>query len=178
MNILEKEIEDVIYDAITSDFNALTEHGLELVCDMYFRQFDLGEFGIADIIGVSANENKEYAKVEIIELKKDMVNAGAFFQALRYARALQIIFNDFKEVDIRIILIGKTIDLKSDACFLSDIFPNVDLFTWNIDLKLGISFEQHHGYSPSNRTRFDVIKEGIRINETLITEKNAEQNPT
>lgn len=163
MNILEKEIEDVVFDTIVNNPKALKNRGLRINTGLYYeRQMQLGEYGIADILGygtslLSGGSRCVYA--HIIEIKKEQINIGTLLQATRYARALQrIVRANLKNawLDIHISLIGKTIDTKSDFVYMADIFRNVDFYTYSIDLEQGVRFTRQEGYFLSNESLPDV----------------------
>jgi hypothetical protein len=52
MNVLEKEVEDMLWQGIIEDRELVRRKGL-VVWDnaTYYRQFDLGSYGICDIAG-------------------------------------------------------------------------------------------------------------------------------
>lgn len=134
MDFLEKDLEQVIYEA-PDDF---IFDNFEVKGKRY-RQQKIGVYGISDLIFV----NKVYSldidyinkkskildvglEISILELKKDEVNINTFVQAVRYAKGIQKFFmeREFHKFYIRILLCGKTVDLKSGFVFISDLFDN------------------------------------------------------
>ena len=127
----------------------------------YYRQFNLREYGIADIVGAVYGICGEdiYISVDIIELKKDRIDFNTFEQALKYYRGIDLLIDktlsnidiDKKRrtvrKDMNIILIGTSIDTSSNFCFLSNIFPKVHLYTMSLDIEEGILFKYHEDYT-------------------------------
>jgi hypothetical protein len=158
MNILEKELEDLLFYALTElPGDDLTERGLyRFDFYKYVRQLDLKEYGIADIVGYFIDEEQKKCFFEIYELKKENINASTFFQAIRYAKALQLIYKGYQCL-ISIKLIGKTIDSQSDFCYLPDIFSSVSLYTYSIDFHKGIFFKEEQDYVLTKTPCFDKL---------------------
>lgn len=166
MNILEKEIEQLIWSAIQEEkFDLLWEKGLPLESQAkYYRQLNLGSYGILDIASILINKI-DYPQglthyevwINIIELKKNQVNMDTFKQVLAYARYAQLIFEEYESrfpnkdfrLKLKLSLIGKTIDDKSHFCFLSSIFSNVNIYTYELDFSKGLTFNSHDSYSLS-----------------------------
>ena len=111
MQLLEKEIEDAIYNATDDELRA---HGLGGVVGegiiKRFRQLDLDEFGRADLVFIGRQHYpyRPVLKINVIELKKDKVGLEALGQALRYTYAIQSKLKErgFKDFGFRITLIG------------------------------------------------------------------------
>lgn len=162
MNILEKEIEDVLWDALNSNDVNLEERGLFLYADKWLRQFNLGEYGIPDIVGyqiIEVSEQKRNIHWSIIELKKDAITVGTFLQSLNYFKALEKLSEDFSHFEITIYLIGKSIDQNGSFCYLPDFVPEVNFITYEIDLIKGMTFKNNFGYSLSKDMNFLLAKE-------------------
>jgi hypothetical protein len=156
MNILEKEIEDLICGASNA---TLRDRGLPIK-GYKIRQVGLGNYGIADLVTVNLTKRvykhpdgtyyaDRTADICVYELKKDTINCDVLLQALRYAKGIDELLRDRNLVDdwnIRIRLIGKQIELKSGFSYLADFMDNLDIFTYNIDLEKGLRFERQIGY--------------------------------
>lgn len=152
MNILEKEIEDILFEAIKKFPDALEQHGFSYGYDHeYFRQIEIGEYGRADIIGIEVYpkfKGERLISCHVIEIKKDHISADALFQALRYCRGIQRIVKKYlnkTRVEFWISLVGKSID-ESDFVYCTDIFHNIDLYTYAIDFHKGVIFSKQYGY--------------------------------
>lgn len=153
MNILEKEIEDMIWQGLEEDRRLLVKKGLVVWSNAsYHRQVDFGSYGICDIMGLQVNpKERGYRTVNahIIEIKKEEINSATFFQALRYAKAItRLVERRLKNTTCicGITLIGKTVDTKSDFIYLPDIIYNVALYTYKLNFKLGIFFQKESEY--------------------------------
>lgn len=161
MNILEKEIEDVIWGALHNNNIELNKRGFRSSSTHFIRQFNLGEYGIADIVGYKILDDGRGIEWEIIELKKDNVDMKTFLQALSYYKALDKISNEYEWCNIEIRLIGKSIDMSSSFCYMSDFFYNVDIYTYEIDLINGIKFKSQDGYCLNKENLFSLAKENF-----------------
>lgn len=156
MRFLEKDLESIIYEASQTKEgrNLLIDRNLQLrPSGKMFRQVSLGTYGIADLVDVSI----EYAIyngsrlrslcVEIIELKRGIIDYSALGQACRYLTAIKelcqsINHKKFYECNFHITLIGSKLDVKDDDSFVflyNELRDGVDAFTYNYTLN-GISF--------------------------------------
>lgn len=168
MNVLEKEIEDMIWHGLQENRPLLRKKGLWVWENtIYLRQVDLGSYGIADLIGFNVQPKQDgfrYINVHIIEIKKEEVNSTTFFQAIRYARGItRLIEKKLKNTTCicGISLIGKTIDNKSDFVYLPDICNNVALYTYSLDFQHGITFTREFDYYARNESFANI--DNIRI---------------
>jgi len=176
MDFLEKDLEEIIY---LSDKDALSDKGLYLK-GVLKRQLKIGNYGIADLVNIykpyysrSVKIDNEYHVVhnkgiiEVIELKKDKIGVSTFFQALNYVKGIKSYLEMRGCSDLfnfKIVLIGKSVDLSSSFCYLSDLFDvhvedsyieqkcvtAVELYTYSYDLD-GIKFKEIHGYNLTNK---------------------------
>ncbi|OYY99544.1 MAG: hypothetical protein B7Y37_13720 [Sphingobacteriia bacterium 28-36-52] len=154
MNVLEKELEDILFEHIDS-FEVLYERGFEHYCQRKYRQVNLGDYGVADIIGINDFESEVHREivVNIYELKKEEISVTTFLQAIRYAKALKILLeNSIKDAEFHynIILIGKRISISSDFVYLPDFYENLHIYTYKIDFNKGIYFNKEEGYKLTN----------------------------
>lgn len=175
MNVLEKEIEDLIWHGITHDRVLLHEKGLYIHgYSHYLRQFDIGNYGRVDLAGFHVGPKVHGLRrvaIHIIEIKKDIIDVDTFLQSLRYFRGIsQLVRENFNDawVDTRITLLGKTVDKSSGFIYISDLNPNIELTTYTLDFKKGILFNSHKGYSlvdeklPSVEFLKPIVKERVR----------------
>lgn len=154
MNVLEKELEDILFEYI-DNFDVLIDKNFEHYCEKKYRQVDLGDYGIADIIGIIEFENPKYRsfQINIYELKKEEISVNTFLQAIRYAKALKLVFEKSIEdavFEYNIILVGKTVNIKSDFIYLPDFYENLHIYTYKIDFNKGIYFNKEEGYKLTN----------------------------
>jgi hypothetical protein len=120
MKFLEKDLEEIIY---TADKAELGKKGLDITGKI-FRQLNIGNYGISDLIEV--NRYGQTLCITIYELKKEVVNVSTFLQAVRYAKGVSrylTIRKPLMDIEIRICLIGKKLDLQSSFSFLESIIP-------------------------------------------------------
>jgi hypothetical protein len=128
MDFLEKNIEDIIWE---SDNIELSKRGLYLHGKM-FRQLRIGNYGVADIVTIERvnkidPNNSKFIKrglsITIYELKKSTVGISAFLQSLKYAVGIKryLEYRDFYLFDIRIVLIGKSIDTTGELKYIPDL---------------------------------------------------------
>ncbi|GAB3988031.1 hypothetical protein GCM10028807_09740 [Spirosoma daeguense] len=123
MDLLEKDLEDMVYNASKSESGRafLAERGLDIYGTL-FRQVGLGSYGIADLVTISYNPNKlpngaRECRIDIYELKKGVVTIDALGQALRYKEAIE---HFLSESPLKFIfyygihLIGDSIDWSRD----------------------------------------------------------------
>jgi len=148
MNILEKEIEDLICDCLDRDVSILRKRGLT-VYPYYIRQLELGSYGIADIVTFEKYGSTLYVK--IFELKKEIIDTNTLVQAAKYAKGIDRMLKNYNIGNHGIVysfaLIGKTIQRNGDFVFLCDML-NIDLYTYSIDMEYGVIFNKecnfHH----------------------------------
>lgn len=141
MQLLEKELEDYIFDDLESnDGLNLMVRGLTLYQSMHwFRQVDFKEYGICDILGWKRFKGEII--ICLIELKAVAIKSECFDQIYRYKTAIESILSrrniSFK---IECILIGESIETGH---FIQN---NCDLklckYTYDLN---GINFEVFKG---------------------------------
>lgn len=152
MNFLEKDLEQIIFEA---DKEELQKKGLP-VYGKLFRQLRIGSYGVADLVSFNRHQDGGYPRlsVTVYELKKEKIGISAFLQALQYVKGIEryLELRNFKfTVDFSIILIGKTIDINSSFCFLSDLIYNLsndsflNNYTYSYGLN-GLEFKAEYGY--------------------------------
>lgn len=122
MKILEKELEDAIFDATDEQ---LKLHGLSGLVDegiiRRFRQTHLGDdVGRSDLIFVTRKHLPgrfgSVLRINIIELKRGKFGCEALLQAIRYAFAVQsyMLNRNFKPFDIKITIIGEVFEATNN----------------------------------------------------------------
>lgn len=155
MEFSEKMIEDLIVDSIESgQISKLEKRGLGHVCHyhQFFRQFDLGEYGRLDLVGLKYEHaqqwrhNKKFFDINVIEIKKGEINSGSYLQAIRYCKGIEVLLEKYNmEANFHITLIGSSV-CSGDFIYLPDVVDNLTIFTICLDLDNGITFKNHHGY--------------------------------
>lgn len=154
MDVLEKEIEDIIWDCLeVYNTKVLEDRGLFVnQFASFFRQIELGSYGRADIIGVEVrpkNGGWRVIKLDVYEFKKDLIDVNTLMQAARYVTAIRRMINgSLKQVQliVSIHLIGKNINTNGDFVYLLNSIDHCYAYTYSIDLINGILFTRQYGY--------------------------------
>jgi len=145
----EKELEDYLYSF--RDKKSGPDY-LEYLCarNLIFRQVQLGNAGIADIICVILSGDplcQIEIEVIIIELKKGQINLQSLAQVSRYKVAMHNFIDSLdlkKEVQVSCVLIGS--DYGDDGAW--SVIQNCDLvktIIYNITFD-GLVLEEHEGF--------------------------------
>lgn len=163
MNILEKDIEDLVFDSLKlNKKDLLIKRGFWSLnkYEIFDRQLDLGSYGRLDMIGIGYNRHhqeigsKKTLKIGVFELKKAEINLSTYMQAARYCKGLQRLVEDqFPDyfLEFEVILIGTSIDTKAEGfIYLPDLISNLSIYTVKLDLENGITFKSESGYKLSN----------------------------
>lgn len=118
MNFLEKDLETIIWE----NYDACEQRGLAIKTATYnhgrrFRQMNLMPAGIADLVNIYYDRFYKELYIQVIECKRQVVNADTYLQAKRYAAALLDIIANAEIAHIKkhveIILIGASINTDS-----------------------------------------------------------------
>lgn len=163
MDFLEKSLEDIIFEANSDD---LFKRGLP-VRGKKFRQLKIGSYGVADLITARMQPTPFYPKkfidITIFELKKDLIDIGAFMQSIRYAKGIMSYLEKRTDlpVHIDIKLVGKRMDLNTSLIYLTDLVTHddchspingvksINFYTYQYKFD-GIFFNEHYAYSITN----------------------------
>lgn len=165
MTFLEKDLEQIIYDA---DKELLAQKGLYIKGKLK-RQVRIGNYGICDLMTHERPYYSPYYKgirkgvITVYELKQDKIGISAFLQALGYLQGIRHFLRKRKlnyNYNYKIVLIGKELDLVSTYCFLTSFINDYDLdnhidsdckflvenYTYNYGID-GIRFEEKSDFS-------------------------------
>ena len=170
MKILEKELEDAIYDATDKQ---LCQHGLSDIVEegilRRFRQTNLGEeAGRSDLIFVTRKHfsnnmrHDSLLRINIIELKREKFGCEALLQAIRYAYAIQSYMSHrkFKQYDIKVIVIGEAFEETNNFMFLPHVINRKPQYGFGEINEISVySF----GFAIGG---FNFVKSGIGIEKT------------
>ena len=167
MTFLEKDLEDIIFNAPIQE---LENRGLQIP-KLKKRQLRIGNYGIADIVGVERDLScpphldSSYLRFSIFELKQKKITITTFLQAIRYAKGITSYLAKYKDLSteeykISLCLIGQTVCM-SDFIYLADLMSNNWESSFGLDLSIytysygfdGIYFKRIKGY--------DLIKKGF-----------------
>lgn len=167
MTILESELEDLIFNKIQEgSFEELDNKGLHICAlSKYYRQFNFGSYGIADIVGlmIIRDKNAWNFHVSIYELKKDSIGPKTLCQAAKYAKAVQRMADNWNykhknkrriNLNIDIHLIGQSIE-GGGFIYLPDLIENLYLYQYKLDFD-GIYFDQKADYHLSEEKPFKM----------------------
>ncbi len=162
MEFSEKKIEDLIVNNIKSgNIEALRKRGLYGVekYDKFFRQFNLGKYGILDLVGVRYDPFMQSSgclksfNIGVIEIKKGEVNNKTFLQAIRYCKGIEVLLKHYKmTASFEICLIGTSIS-NDEFVYVNDFIDNLSVYTVQLDLEQGITFKSEHGYELTEYTK-------------------------
>lgn len=160
MNFLEKDLEDIIFQA---NNNELRNKGLGILGKKY-RQLKIGNYGIADVVTIQRGKyNKKTKKhtpliITVFELKKGDINNEAFFQAVRYIKGISQYLKGRRGCSLlyvfKVVLIGKNKPI-GDLIYLPDYVLNaqgdkfLEIYTYNYKID-GLLFDRISGYSLIN----------------------------
>ena len=151
MTFLEKELEQIIYEA---DFEALEERDLT-VFGKRMRQLRIGNYGIADIVTFERGTISPFdtaLTITVYELKQNKIDLNSLSQAIRYCKGIARYIHYWrnKEINIRfnIVLIGKEI-AGGDFIYFPDFVRDLKLLTYTYGID-GIKFKNHKEYFLTN----------------------------
>ena len=145
----EVEIEDFIWDNIAKNPMFLKKRGLKLDAGIFYRQLQLPNCGIPDLVSFYSfhEQNMTYLKISVYELKRGNVDGNALAQLLKYlsffsSNADRIADRFDMPVEFRIMgtLIGHSFD-KSVLSLHSVVEADIDFIIYQIDLENGVVFK-------------------------------------
>ncbi|GAB3278452.1 hypothetical protein GCM10027347_52870 [Larkinella harenae] len=159
MDILEKELEDMIWDAASTPEGRefLSYRGLDIEGKL-LRQVPLGKYGIADLISVEfAGREMDFTEPRVLrnvlitvwELKRGIINTEAIMQAFRYLSAVKRIVNPERayydrriHFSFRVRMAGSGLDHNTDLIYMLEHFRRqLSIFRYSFSYK-GIDFDQ------------------------------------
>lgn len=162
MTISESELEELLLeDFRDNDGQLLSSRGFETALSMmaqegstsprFISQFNLGPYGIADIVGYTRLGQKII--VELFELKIVPLTVADFDQICRYRKAILRYFERF-DIRMRMYLVGPSL---STGHYIHNCIDNLTVVTFNYNLD-GIIFESHSGGWFKTDDSFDYRK--------------------
>lgn len=163
IEISEKKLEDIIYDHLVSS----AIHGqLDAVVGDYGiisvkRQFNLGPYGIADIIAFNEPDHEGIVLCDIYELKKGIINKDALIQILRYKAGFEKYLSEHKLDDRikvgRLLLVGASISRDDFFELMPNAIEELEIYTYDIDL-YGIKMKSQNewGFPTFNFKNIDI----------------------
>lgn len=150
--ISEKELEDFIVGI--SDGQPGAEHDELFIEGRCFRQVNLDGYGIADLIFIHFDAIDRDLSVEIVELKKGVIDMKAVGQVCRYRVGVERFISKIIErhshfrrasYQVSCCLIGNGY-AQDDTRYVVDCLDGVNTYIYGIDLARGISFKHSDGW--------------------------------
>jgi len=174
MQLIEKDLEDMICLENTDE---LRKRGLNTFShEKLYRQFNLGAYGIADLVGISTTRQRGHLEVfiTIYELKKDQIGFSALGQICRYQRAFDDKLSDINaEVEITNVLIGSSIEMSSNFIYAAALIPGLICYTYTFDIT-GLNFNEQEliSFVPGNieSTGIGALR-SMDFEPAIVTEK-------
>jgi len=187
MDILENDIEDIIFD--------MFKEGSELVYNfncgegMIIRQPTLGPYGKMDLVNIVYNGKEPISygwtdtdvreirswDINIVELKRGKVGYNDLGQIARYVtgmkRYLKTLNNSKDRFNVHGILLGKNIEDAGDFVFLLDKLENISVYTYSLDYKTGIDFDESNDWFMKDEN-FSKISINNKELKKLVTDHN------
>jgi len=135
----EKELEDYICEKLEE--NKHCPIGDESV-DMYFRQLNIGAYGVADIVKISFNLSSPEICITVLELKKEKITLSTIAQVARYMTGIKHFINErYTNKSKYITVFGEVaapgICTDDDACYLSGQLDNIKIYDISCCLDTG-----------------------------------------
>ena len=147
MRFLEKDLEDIICEALKDpkSKSLLVKRGLHFLKYpiLHRRQLRIGNYGISDIIVIHRHPNfRNQIHVNVIELKKDVIDSAAVSQCSRYMKGVSR-YLDKRGIGYSLsgTLIGSNIDRRNNFVHLMHNVAQMSVFTYSYGLE-GIEFEE------------------------------------
>ncbi|GAB3324700.1 hypothetical protein GCM10027299_22080 [Larkinella ripae] len=197
MELSEKDLEDTIYNAAITDVGRLFLHQRGLAIEgKIFRQVNLGEYGIADLVtvhylgkkkaieaGTDRSSLKKTIAVTVYELKKGALGPSTLTQVHRYMRGVQVLVKAAKKEDqpkinfqilIGGVLIGDTVE-SIDFWDLTTSCPGISAYIYKFDYK-GLSFIEIKNNHITDRLPNMSILNSVKFTpRELVSTRNVEE---
>ena len=134
MDFLEKDLEQIIYEATEEQLNEF-----DFPTGIKKRQLRIGNYGIADLVyfkrvavtSFRPDDGKPVCDVvdnsglciTVCEFKKDKIGISAFLQAINYCKGISryLLKRGFESFYFNILLVGRNIDDSGSFVYLTDL---------------------------------------------------------
>lgn len=155
MDFLEKDLEDIIFDAPNEE---LRERGFCIEGEK-IRQLRIGNYGVSDIITMERPRympiypEDKFAKyaghqgkiiITIYELKKDAIDMDTFLQVIRYYKGVKSWLrrktDRLHKYDINIVLVGRSMSDRSGFKYIPEISDIITFYTYSYSIE-GLVFK-------------------------------------
>lgn len=167
MQLHEREIEDFIYDdLIDTDGQRCYQRGMLMTVNSFkksgqlynkpkwFRQVNLGVYGILDIVGVYRFKGCVF--VELIELKAVPIEPAHFEQVLRYKEGIKRFTRASLRINVECYLVGPS--MKEGHYIHNNCDVSLIEYSYNLG---GINFSTHGpfgGWHELDEKPVDLLK--------------------
>lgn len=141
----EREIESYLFDILS-----------EKPSTTVLRQIRLGEYGIADLVALTAtrHNNRTTLNAHVIEIKKDRADIGGLIQLCRYKKAIEINLTSakseyqliFDNIYVWGVLFCKKIVDKDNLGFILAHMQNMYVYQYAITLRKGLRMKMWPGW--------------------------------
>ncbi len=144
MNFKEKNLEDIIYNAmINGDNDVLCNRGLNCYRKQILvkRQLRIGNYGKADLVTLTKCYDSYI--ISVYELKIGKIDLSSLIQVCRYVKGIKEYLREkYTEVNFafEIILIGDSFCKKDWVYMFDSVIKNVQVYKYTYELE-GIYFE-------------------------------------
>lgn len=151
----EKEIEDfIILRLDNSSVCPVTDEQFEL----WFRQLNLGSYGIADIVKINTGPNGDM-DITVMEIKKEVIDVKTLTQVARYIQGIKVLFSDLMP-DFKGILsvygevVAPDISFNDDCVYLLNLLDDINAYVISCDMESGFSCEEDIGVWSKTEHKF------------------------
>lgn len=176
MDFLEKDLETILYE---TPQELVRDRGLGIFnYDQIFRQVQIGNYGIADIITVSTTS--KWSNIMIYELKNKLVNTAAFWQLIRYMRGIEWFIeqgNLRERFSVYGVLVGRDMDMTGELCYIPEVTNNIKIYTYDYKMT-GMNFSRVNGFHLKNPSEINFERQGFSsardFLKTLIPTENVD----
>ena len=171
----EKDLEDALMKHM--DDSGLCFMRNEEVCN-HWRQVDMGAYGIADIVTVSAHEGVIY-DITVIELKNTEIQTKDIKQTLRYMTGIKDYLHEIypslcNEVEVFGILLGSGYSSDNDNCYLINHISNFSLYTFDLSIANGLIINLYGNKWTKTEPNFKANKSLIKELKVSLIEQRKE----
>lgn len=143
----EKELEEIIFNLIRAERGSVFfDHPVPLI----LRQFNLGPYGIADLIAIKLFPNKKI-EIEVIELKKEVISVKDFGQLARYMAGVKHLLEEISKnmpvlkrflVRVKGILCAP-VTKDPEVLWMLEHVTNQDIHVFNLSFhEFGLDFDE------------------------------------
>lgn len=139
----ELELEDYIFNKVKSgDVCPIDDE----YYDMIFRQVNIGDYGIADIVKIQIDADPgcvDSLTVKVLELKKNIIDTKAIIQVIRYTEGIKhfmrLKFPNVENIEIIPQLSAPEINRSDDTTYLINALDSLEIYEIYCNLDIGFA---------------------------------------